>query len=254
MGDGSFGVADLPLWLVFSALEETTMREAIAYIRVSTNRQVSDGASLQAQRAKIEAYCLANELILVRVYADEGISAASLQNRPGAQEAIAEAARRHCPLVIYSLSRLVRSVTDAVEVGNRLQKARADIISLSENIDSSTVSGRFVYRLLGLLGELERDLVSERTRAVMSNMRLAGRRVGAVPFGYRLAEDNETLLPDTTEQHVIELMHTLREGGASYATIARTLEERGIKTKSGRSSWLAKVVNAILTRDRELRS
>ena len=59
------------------------MTTAIGYIRVSTDGQAQDGVSLDAQRAKIEAWCSLNDYELTAVHVDAGISGKSALNRPG---------------------------------------------------------------------------------------------------------------------------------------------------------------------------
>ena len=72
----------------------------------------------------------------------------------------------------------------AVKVSDRVAE---DLVSLSEQIDTTTASGKMVFRMLAVLAEFERDLISERTRAAMATKRANGQRVGAVPFGCDLA-------------------------------------------------------------------
>ena len=78
---------------------------AIGYVRVSTEEQATEGVSLEAQRAKVVAYCGLHGLELAQTYADEGLSAKRADNRPGLQSAITHACESRCALVVYSLSR-----------------------------------------------------------------------------------------------------------------------------------------------------
>jgi DNA invertase Pin-like site-specific DNA recombinase len=231
-----------------SALYNGQMRACVGYIRVSTQRQANDGESLSAQRAKLMAWAAQNGYELVAVHADEGISGGSISNRPGVQAAIAEACRRRCALVAVSLSRLVRSVTDAIAIGERLSARGADLISLSENIDTTTASGRLVFKLLALLGEFERELVSERTTAVLAHLKEQGRRVGRIPYGFDLHEDGVMLVPNKAEQAMAQQMRAWHREGASFREIARRLEHERIPTKEGRPIWLPKTVAAVVRR------
>ena len=63
--------------------------KAIGYIRVSTERQADEGVSLEAQKARIAAWCAANEYELVAVHVDAGISGKSMDKRQGLQQAMA---------------------------------------------------------------------------------------------------------------------------------------------------------------------
>jgi len=66
----------------------TMKTRAIGYVRVSDEEQATEGMSLQAQRAKLEAYAMLQDLDLVAVLADEGISGKRADNRPALQEAL----------------------------------------------------------------------------------------------------------------------------------------------------------------------
>jgi DNA invertase Pin-like site-specific DNA recombinase len=79
---------------------------------------------------------------LARTYADEGLSGKRADNRPGLQGAIAHACETHGVLVVYSLSRLARSTRDAIDIAERLAKCKADLVSITEKIDTTTSMGR----------------------------------------------------------------------------------------------------------------
>ena len=74
---------------------------AVGYVRVSTEEQAHEGVSLDAQRAKVVAYCGLHGLELAQTYADEGLSAKRADNRPGLQGAITHACASHCAPVVY---------------------------------------------------------------------------------------------------------------------------------------------------------
>jgi Resolvase, N terminal domain len=106
-----------------------------------------------------------------------------LTDRPALQEALSRCTKG--ALVVYSLSRLARSTKDTLEIADRLAGAGADLVSLSERIDTTTASGKMVFRTLAVLAEFERDQVSERTRFAMAHKKGNGERVGSVPYGFR---------------------------------------------------------------------
>lgn len=231
-----------------SPYEGSMPRIAVGYVRVSTVRQALDGDSLPAQRAKLEAWALAHDAQLMAVHADEGVSGAAIANRPGVLAAVDDACHRRCPLVVASLSRLVRSVADAISIGERLERAGADLVSLSEQIDTSSASGRLVFRLLALLGQFERELIAERTAGVLSHLREQGRRIGAVPYGHSLSADGLHLVPDPAEQAVVAAICGWRGEGLTLRAIARRLEEEGVTNKAGSPRWRPGTVAAILRR------
>ena len=208
------------------------MATAIGYIRVSTEGQAQDGVSLDAQRAKIEAWCELNDYALTAVHVDAGISGKSADNRPGLQAALADC-RKGSALVVYSLSRLARSTKDTISISERLAKAGADLVSLSEKIDTTTAAGKMVFRMLAVLAEFERDQISERTATAMQFKKTKGERVGAVPYGYDLADDGVNLVENAAEQSVIQQARELHESGLSLRKIAAELDRRGLHARNG---------------------
>ena len=174
------------------------MQTAIGYVRVSTEGQATEGVSLDAQRAKIEAWCLANDAQLAGVFVDAGLSGKRADNRPELQNALSVATRTKGVLVVYSLSRLARSTKDTITISERLDKAGADLVSLSEKLDTTSAAGKMVFRMMAVLAEFERDQISERTSTAMAHKKSKGERVGTVPFGFVLLEDGRTLVRAST--------------------------------------------------------
>lgn len=218
---------------------------AVGYIRVSTEEQAAEGVSLDAQREKIKAYCLLHGLELLTVIADEGLSGKRADNRPGLQKALERVCKEKAVLVVYSLSRLARSTRDCINIAERLEQCGADLASISEKLDTTSSMGRFFFRLMASLGELERDQVSERTTAALGHMRRQGKRIGRIPFGYDLGIDGETLEENRQEQQTLKQMVEWREAGDSFHTIADKLNEAGVSPKGG-EAWYASSVRAVL--------
>lgn len=222
--------------------------KVIAYIRVSTDRQADEGVSLEAQQARATAWCLANGADLEGVFVDAGISGKRADNRPQLQAALDRVCATGGVLVVYSLSRLARSTKDTIAIGERLQKHGADLVSLSEKIDTTSAAGKMLFRMLAVLAEFERDLVSERTAGAMAHKRSRGERIGTVPFGFDLAANGADLVPNAAEQSVLDLVNDLRAAGQSMRTIAAELTHRGIPTKGGKATWTHSTVQRILAR------
>jgi site-specific DNA recombinase len=224
---------------------------AVAYVRVSTEGQASEGVSLEAQEARIRAWATAQDLELASVHVDAGISGSKATNRPALQAALSQVCRMKGVLVVYSLSRLARSTQDALSIAERLDRAGADLVSLTESIDTTSAAGKMVFRMLAVLAEFERDLISERTRGAMAHLRLQGRRIsGRIPFGSDLVGDR--LVENSKEAAAIALMSRLRADGHSLRQIAAELDHRNLPAKNG-GRWAAKVIAFVLRRDAEAR-
>ena len=201
-----------------------TTTRAIAYVRVSTDEQATSGVSLSAQESKLRAYCEALEITLVRVEIDAGISASTL-NRPALQRALAALKRGEAEaLLVVKLDRLTRSVRDLCSLVDDYFRTRSSLISLGEAVDTRSAAGRMVLNLLASVSQWEREAIGERTASAMAHMRAQGRYTGGgVPFGYRLAEDGETLVEHADEQAVIATARQLKAEGRTIRAIAAHL-------------------------------
>lgn len=82
-------------------MAEIKVKKTVGYVRVSTRDQVLEGYSLDAQRQKISEFCQQDDMELVKIYADEGISGSSVEKRPGIQSLLAMLETRN---LIWSLS------------------------------------------------------------------------------------------------------------------------------------------------------
>ena len=219
---------------------------AIGYVRVSTDGQAHDGVSMEAQEAKIRAWADLNGEDRVLIFRDAGISGKRADNRPGLRDALGAVGKGDA-LVVYSLSRLARSTKDTITIAEALDKQGADLVSLSERIDTTNAAGKMVFRMLAVLSEFERDQVSERTRFALAHKRANGEKTGGdVPYGFRLAGGR--LVPHPGEQKAIALIRELHGAGHSLRRIADELKARGYRTKRGGLCWHPQSVKQVLAR------
>jgi DNA invertase Pin-like site-specific DNA recombinase len=220
--------------------------EAIAYVRVSTVEQSTDGVSLASQRARIEQWCLGNDYTLTATYEDAGLSGKSSDNRPGLQAALTHAQRSGATLVVYSLSRLSRSIADTCSIMERLNKA-GGLASLSERIDGSTATGRMVLNLLISLSQFEREQIGERTSCALNHLRNQGRRVSRhIPFAWNCSNGRD-LTRNQEEEAAINQVMAWSKAGRTLGEIADELNGADVPTKSGKK-WLRGTVHHILKR------
>ena len=221
------------------------MKTAIGYIRVSTEQQANEGVSLDAQRAKIEAWCTHNGYELAQVYVDAGISGKSMDKRPGLQDAL-KSLKKGMALVSYSLSRLARSTKDAISIGETVAKRKADMVSLSEQIDTTTAAGRMMFQMLAVLAEFERNLTAERTTSALQHKKATGQKyTNITPYGFEAIEGR--LVQVLAETEVVAEIQAARSSGNTLQFIADSLNTRGIPTKTGKQ-WAPATIHLLLKR------
>lgn len=201
---------------------------------------------MEAQEAKIRAWAALNDADVV-IFRDEGISGKRADNRPGLAATL-DAVGNGDVLVVYSLSRLSRSTRDTLAIAETLSKRGADLVSLSERIDTTSAAGKMVFRILAVLSEFERDQVSDRTRFALAHKRALGQKTGGdVPFGFRVR--NGKLYPHAEEQKAIRLVLDLRSEGLTLRSICRALEAAGVTRKRGSRAWHPQTVLDIIKRE-----
>ena len=209
------------------------MTRTIAYLRVSTDKQADKGISLEAQEEKAKAYAGLYDLDLIETVIDAGESAKTL-DRPGLQRALAMLkAGKADALLVIKLDRLTRSVAD---LGKLIEKyfapGKSGLLSVSEQIDTRSASGRLVLNILASVSQWEREIIAERTSDAMRHKQSQGEYIGGeVPYGFRLVDGD--LLEDEAEQEVIQKAKAYQSEGLSLRKIAAELDKQGIKTRRG---------------------
>jgi len=178
------------------------MRAAI-YARVSTSNH---GQDVGMQTREIRQFCEARGWQLVAEYVDEGVSGAK-DSRPELNRLMADASRRRFDaLVVWKFDRFARSVSHLLRALETFNSLGIAFVSLSEQVDTTTPTGRMIFTVLGAVAELERSLIAERVRAGLRNARAKGKRLGRP----RVAVDAARIA-------------SLRASGLSWPKIAREL-------------------------------
>jgi DNA invertase Pin-like site-specific DNA recombinase len=133
----------------------------VGYARVSTQDQ-----NLELQLAALK------KVGCKKFYQDQ--ISGTKNNRPGLQLAL-EVLRKGDTFVVWKLDRLGRSVKGLVDLINQLHQKEIHFKSITDNVDTSTPSGRFFFHIMASLAQMERELVAERTRAGLAVAKAQGR-------------------------------------------------------------------------------
>jgi site-specific DNA recombinase len=219
-------------------MEEFSMKKAGLYIRVSTTEQFEHGFSVDEQRERLMAYCKAMNWDVCGVYVDGGYSGKDT-NRPALQKIIKEIKLLDI-VVIYKLDRLSRSQKDTLMlIEDVLIKNNVDIVSLQENLDTSSPFGRAAIGILSAFAQLERETFKERSILGRTGRARKGKWVGnsRPPIGYDYDVENQQLIVNEYEAEQVKKVFELYLAGTGLQRIAYIMHEAGYKHKYGDWSW-----------------
>ncbi|MBJ8061892.1 recombinase family protein [Bacillus cereus] len=180
----------------------------IGYARVSTNDQSLD---LQLDALK-EVGC--------KMIYQEKLSGMK-DERPELQMLL-HYARKGDILVVYKLDRLGRSTKKLIELSEKLEEREIELVSIKDSIDTTTAVGKAMFKMLAVLAEMERDLISERTRAGLESARLRGRKGGRPKKDNKQVE--KALKLYNIKQYTVKEIEEMT--GVSKATLYREIKKR----------------------------
>lgn len=130
------------------------------------------------QLRDLREYCELRKWTISREYVDIGVSGAK-EKRFELDKLLADAHRRRFDAVIvWRFDRFARSVSHLLRALETFRAQGIEFVSLSEQVDTSTPTGKMIFTVLGAVAELERSLIVERVRAGIRNARAKGKRLG----------------------------------------------------------------------------
>jgi DNA invertase Pin-like site-specific DNA recombinase len=179
-----------------------SVQRVALYARVSTSNGHQDP---EMQLRELREYAAHRELTIVGEYIDR--MTGSKDSRPSLNRLMADASQRKFDAVlVWKLDRFGRSLRHLVNALAELEALGLTFVSLRDNLDLSTPSGRLMFQIIGAMAEFERALIQERVRAGLRNAKSKGVRLGRPPVF-------------VSESRIA----TLRGTGASWRTIAKEL-------------------------------
>src|SRR5699024_4712486 len=166
------------------------------YIRVSTLEQANEGYSIAAQRERLVAYCKAQGWNDYKFYVDEGVSAKDTE-RPELQKMFKDMRDGLINMIlVYRLDRFTRRVIDLHKMLEEMKKYNCAFKSATEVYDTSNAMGRMFITIVAALAEWENENLSERIQMALEEKVASGERVGNVPYGFDLNEDEKLVKND----------------------------------------------------------
>jgi site-specific DNA recombinase len=199
-------------------------RMTISYSRVSTESQASEGISIDAQEARIAAYCAAMGWPLSEVIRDAGCSAKTLK-RPGIGKILQWVREGSVErIVVARLDRATRSVSDLNHLIQLCGKHDTALVSIAEVLDTASAGGRLVCNLLAVVAQWTREQIGENTANALAHKRQQRQAYGRTPFGF--IRQDKAIVPHPQEQVVKAEAIRMDRAGASFREIGAMLTER----------------------------
>lgn len=219
-------------------------RPAIAYVRVSTDRQE---LGPEAQRAAIEGFAAREGLRVVAWHEDRLSGATPIEDRPGLLAALGALRDRGAvALVVAKRDRLARDPGVCALVEAAASRAHARLLAATGSNDD-TPEAEAMRGIADVFARLERRMIGQRTRDALRAKRAKGEPVGRAPFGMRW--NAGTLEPEPSEQRAINRILALNKRGTSVRQIADTLNAEKISARDG-AAWSRTTVHRVIARAR----
>jgi site-specific DNA recombinase len=203
------------------------------WIRVSTEDQ-AQGDSPQVHEARAQAYAVARGWTVKEVYDLAGVSGKSVMEHPEAKRMMTDIKRGHITGLIFSkLARLSRNVREVQDFGDYFRLHNADLISLSESIDTTTAGGRMFFNLLGVFAQWEREEIADRVNASFQTRAKLGKLLNkSAPYGYKVVDCKLEIHPE--EAPIRRQAYELFLAHRRKHTVARMLNQKGYRTRKNR--------------------
>ncbi|QLK25544.1 recombinase family protein [Natrinema zhouii] len=217
---------------------------AAVYARTSSKNQ-EFGYSLDAQVRRSVDRCESLGWEVRFVYRD-GAESGKDTDRPMFQKMLSAAEQQVFDVIVFwKLDRFSRSLMHAVQLESELREHDVNLYSVTEQIDTTSATGRFNFRNIASAAEFERDMIRQRTKMGLNELAVERKWPNdSAPLGYELDPEGRLSIVEDEKKLVIEIFELYIEE-RSMPEVARLLNERGHRTQAG-GKWSPRAVGDIL--------
>lgn len=223
------------------------MKVAI-YVRVSTDQQAEKGYSIETQLEACRRYAWELHAVNLEEFVDDGYSAEFIE-RPGLtrlREAVKD--KQFDIVIFYDPDRMARNLMHQLIIAEEIDKSGAELKFVAVKYDQSA-DGKFMFGIRGLLAELEKEKIKERTMRGKRGKAAKGLVISDTkPFGYTFDSEKNTYVINETEAVIVRLIFNfVIKEKMGTAKICKELNARGIPSPRAKNAWIVSSVHRILT-------
>ena len=201
------------------------------WIRVSSDEQAK-GDSPEHHLERARARAASQGWIIKEVYNLSGVSGKSVKDHPECKRMLADIKRKHISVLLFSkLARLARNTIELLEFSKYFETHGADLVSMSETIDTGSPAGRLFFTVIAAMATWEREEIGDRQKAsVLVRAKLGKTINGSAPYGYQWKDRKLVIHPEEApiRRKAFEMFLEYRRKG----TVAKLLNADGYRTRN----------------------
>lgn len=215
------------------------VKRAVIYLRVSTGKQV-EGASLETQELMCQNWCTRNDIVIDRIFHDDGVSAKTL-NRPAIKELLEYLRKnkgRITYLVTYQTDRLTRDAADFYALKLQLSQHGVEYKNANSSAGKNTASDELIQGLEAVIAQHDNKIKSERVTENMKRHANEGYRMSKAPYGLRNCRDvlghaTVEAVPVIADK-IAEVLNAFSTGAHTVASLLELTQKIGLVGPNGR--------------------